>query len=596
MRNVAGESSEARKITRATVACAACRHKKVKCVIREGEEACTSCRDHKLECIILNDDRRKHKLSRAYVNVLQDRIRHLESFVQQMGHENPVVVGPANNDQEPAAATDEDVSPSPHLEPLREISFERPTTGEEPLHSGGLDDWRASNADLLLGDESLPLSQSTTSQEEDVLLEEAYWSGQNAVFPLVIKPLFIADRASKRPRYYSRALQTCMIAIAARCSSAVSSSRQRQLHSTARQKLRVEDNQDNSLASVQSLLLFADLECAIGNLAQASTLHFKAGEMLNQMLGMSITLPATTSPLAQEAIWRTVTFYTVTSQLWYILDNPRPCRPPGQHEHIEKFLSKKLPQQGPYDAYSQSRVSTRDIWVDLMRISTAAITLERSSMSSTDRTLELESLARLDAECHDWYCGLPWDLRCTSKSRSPPPAEFFALLMCYHSTLIVLHRQKAGYRMTDTSVGEESFSPATPLSSISRSICLKNAVRLSEVLSHYRQRYQLSHLGPRVVLFLGVASAALAAEIYDVENGPERESEKQHLSSLLDAFKDISENMQLAEQPARLLSRFINTPAVPEWNLDLAADTDLLAHLATPFTDLSNLEQGGQFP
>ncbi|OAP60412.1 hypothetical protein AYL99_05414 [Fonsecaea erecta] len=541
------------------------------------------------------------RLSRVYVSSLQDRIRLLESTVQQLGQQGPVVTTANNsNDLEPPPppGVDEEVSYSPPLDLNREISSGLSTGGMGSLALEGPGAGRLSNVGLQPEDDSLPLPQEAAHEEGDNQLEEAYWSGQNAVLPLVVKSLFVADRIARRSQYFSRALRACMIAVAARGSTMIDSSRQRQLRLTACQMVRVEDHQNTGLAGVQSLLLLADLACAVGNSAQARALHLKAGEKLDRILGASMTLSEMTSTLAREAIWRTVIFYTVTSQFWHVFDSSGSSAPPGQQKYIEKFLSKKSPsQQGPHDLDSSPTRSICSVWTELMRMSTAAMALEQSSPSSTDNTIDLESLARLDAECHDWYCRLPWSLRCPPRSRPAPPAEFLVLLICYHCTLILLHRKQVNYHTTAASVGEASFSPTKALSSISRMVCLKNAIRLSDVFSQYRQHYQVSHLGIRAVLPLTVASATLAAEIADGEDGTGWQSQKEHLAGLLDAFRELSETVKVAERPAGILSRHVNPSTVAAAGSDSAPPTrDLLDDLVASFAGMNDLEQGAQVP
>lgn len=44
---------------RASVACASCRERRIRCVVPEGESGCTQCKKTGAECIIRNDDERR---------------------------------------------------------------------------------------------------------------------------------------------------------------------------------------------------------------------------------------------------------------------------------------------------------------------------------------------------------------------------------------------------------------------------------------------------------------------------------------------------------------------------------------------------------
>lgn len=44
---------------RASVACAACRERRIRCVVPKGDRECTQCKRTGTECIIKNDDERR---------------------------------------------------------------------------------------------------------------------------------------------------------------------------------------------------------------------------------------------------------------------------------------------------------------------------------------------------------------------------------------------------------------------------------------------------------------------------------------------------------------------------------------------------------
>ncbi|KAL4919154.1 hypothetical protein BDW62DRAFT_209889 [Aspergillus aurantiobrunneus] len=68
---------------RASVACMACRERRTRCVIQNGQSSCTQCLETGQECIIKNDDQRRKPVSKAYVNQLQDRIQQLEVSLRE---------------------------------------------------------------------------------------------------------------------------------------------------------------------------------------------------------------------------------------------------------------------------------------------------------------------------------------------------------------------------------------------------------------------------------------------------------------------------------------------------------------------------------
>jgi hypothetical protein len=44
---------------RASVACASCRDRRIRCVVPKGESECTQCKRNGQECVIKNDDERR---------------------------------------------------------------------------------------------------------------------------------------------------------------------------------------------------------------------------------------------------------------------------------------------------------------------------------------------------------------------------------------------------------------------------------------------------------------------------------------------------------------------------------------------------------
>ncbi|CAH0000011.1 unnamed protein product [Clonostachys byssicola] len=78
---------------RASVACASCRDRRIRCVVPQGQAECNQCRRSGTECIIKNDDERRRPISKAYMSSLSDRISMLEGMLKDKG----VVPPPASH-------------------------------------------------------------------------------------------------------------------------------------------------------------------------------------------------------------------------------------------------------------------------------------------------------------------------------------------------------------------------------------------------------------------------------------------------------------------------------------------------------------------
>ncbi|KAK0649051.1 fungal-specific transcription factor domain-containing protein [Cercophora newfieldiana] len=85
---------------RASVACASCRERRIRCVVPEGQTECTQCGRAGISCIIKNDDERRRPISKAYMSSLSNRIALLEGMLVEQGVQPPPAVHPPKTRQE----------------------------------------------------------------------------------------------------------------------------------------------------------------------------------------------------------------------------------------------------------------------------------------------------------------------------------------------------------------------------------------------------------------------------------------------------------------------------------------------------------------
>ncbi|KAK3995256.1 fungal-specific transcription factor domain-containing protein [Cladorrhinum sp. PSN332] len=85
---------------RASIACASCRERRIRCVVREGETECAQCRRTGNTCIIKNDDERRRPISKAYMSSLSNRIAILEEMLKEQGVTPPPAVHPPKTRQD----------------------------------------------------------------------------------------------------------------------------------------------------------------------------------------------------------------------------------------------------------------------------------------------------------------------------------------------------------------------------------------------------------------------------------------------------------------------------------------------------------------
>ncbi|KAJ4364079.1 hypothetical protein N0V83_009534 [Neocucurbitaria cava] len=95
---------------RASVACASCRDRRIRCVVPPGDKECTQCKRSGVDCVIKNDDERRRPISRAYMCSLTERVALLETMLKERGEELP----PANHPPKTRHGTQQNDGPSPN--------------------------------------------------------------------------------------------------------------------------------------------------------------------------------------------------------------------------------------------------------------------------------------------------------------------------------------------------------------------------------------------------------------------------------------------------------------------------------------------------
>ncbi|KAL2024939.1 hypothetical protein VTK56DRAFT_3638 [Thermocarpiscus australiensis] len=85
---------------RASIACASCRERRIRCVVAEGETECAQCKRTGATCVIKDDDERRRPISKAYMSSLSNRIALLEEMLRERGVVPPPAVHPPKTRQE----------------------------------------------------------------------------------------------------------------------------------------------------------------------------------------------------------------------------------------------------------------------------------------------------------------------------------------------------------------------------------------------------------------------------------------------------------------------------------------------------------------
>jgi hypothetical protein len=163
---------------RASVACASCRDRRIRCVVPPGDKECTQCKRSGVDCVIKNDDERRRygyastnsyvantfrPISRAYMCSLTERVALLETMLKDQGQEPP----PANHPPKTRHGNqqNEDDSPNRRATNSQNVQHEQSSPGSQPSPQ---DDYIYQDFDPLEQNES-PLGDEESASSPSIL-------------------------------------------------------------------------------------------------------------------------------------------------------------------------------------------------------------------------------------------------------------------------------------------------------------------------------------------------------------------------------------------------------------------------------------------
>lgn len=124
----------------------------------------------------------------------------------------------------------------------------------------------------------------------------------------------------------------------------------------------------------------------------------------------------------------------------------------------------------------------------------------------------------------------------------------------YHTTLILLHRSFPA--QTQPHQAGARHSGSTHFSTLSRNVCVTNAIQVAEIISAYRSRYSLQRIFVTGLQHVGTAATALMAEVSILQS----ETDRAKRARLLEPLRGLGECMKemcVTYQPAVLMSSVV---------------------------------------
>ncbi|KAI2638355.1 fungal-specific transcription factor domain-containing protein [Xylaria nigripes] len=444
--------------------------------------------------------------------------------------------------------------------------------------------------------------RSLTPKTHDYLMQN-FWKYYNSVLQVVDRVAFEADRGSETPKFYSSFLHVIILAVGwrfadqDRCDIARMNlgNGKSTLHREARYMIDLEFERAMGITSVQSLLILGDLEYGAGRenmgwmytgmagrLAFDIGLHVDYSNLALQKHEVSIQRKVMKACVFQDRYWALYLGRSANIKVgdiaWDLskssLSNPRSFEPnhgipvdsqTSEDETYEKLFELLDLAGGIIEGRDEIRRSHASN-------QTALFGSDKAENNISSRAL------KLDRQLENWYDCLPGNLTWKAENIRTAPSSFFLLHGQYHAIRILLHRSReilAAYNdklrpRTPTNLGGAMNAPETGYDFTSnqeinshdptaltpesiRDICTREAVQLAQVLSQYRQRYDLEKMCWINLQPAGTASMALLAALSYSKDEIERRNNLSCLKVLVDTIYSMSRLYKPASRVSSLV-------------------------------------------
>ncbi|KAF4779066.1 fungal specific transcription factor [Colletotrichum scovillei] len=595
---------EGKKRQRVSIACLACRQRRMRC---DGQQPiCGSCTRRGTECEFQHADNKRRPPSKKYVESLQARIRHLEAQVVALGSQ------PASGDlaaettedhdpQDDSAGDDNDDGGGP-LSDLTGLVGRLNVTEDGQLHYFGSQSSYNLVHEQPRDSATDPREPSLKMQRQGLLaaaqlgkmvtvpdelqahLLELYWRWQNPWNYVIHKSAFLRSYRGEDDGTYCSPLLLCSIfAIAARYSDRPELRSVPDDPSTAGDAfgehakiLLLYESEAPTITTVQAACLLALRIMSDGKEALGWLYSGNATRMAHNLgLHLDCSKWATAGLLTEEeAEARKVTWWGC-----YVVDKlfstglGRPSSTPKSTISCPKPSIDSNEEYTPWLPTSNRLGSEKSLGVHSHISSTAChvsetFTIACESMdiiyaaNSKLSTREIEDVvSKTDVQLRTHYRELPSYLRLPASPKVPMLPHVCLFHIQYHAHLILLHRPLVHKRK------RRSVSVNTPTDDGSidgdgydnqhMATCRHSAAEISRLLRIYKQQYTLRRIP---IAAVHLCFSAVVIHLIDARpSNPNRQQAIRHLQTCVDALRDLRTAWcawsDRALRAARLLAR-----------------------------------------
>ncbi|OIW26056.1 hypothetical protein CONLIGDRAFT_582044, partial [Coniochaeta ligniaria NRRL 30616] len=445
------------------------------------------------------------------------------------------------------------------------------------------------------------------SQETHDYLMSCFWDYYNGPLQVIDRAAFEADRDSQNPKFYSSFLHITILAGGYRFADLDREDIQRislgnresTFHRESKYMLDIELERPGGIPSVQALLILGDMECGIGR-DNTGWMYSGMANRLAFDIGLHLDCRGDNIPEREIQIRHQVMRACVLYDKYWALFLGRPTSIKSQDIGMD-LLSKKFSMLAAANTSSNfqgnsnrpSKATDTEVHeqlVELMEIA-GKIVETRDHHKLNNRgyepmggamfgTSETEDNAymqviSLDRQLQNWYRRLPDHLTWKPANIKSAPFSFFLLHQQYHVSMILLHRPWAKYgSITSSSSGSSPNSHPSPPShalglgdpqslvddsrtSLSRSICTQQAIRVSRIFFQHRQRFPSRKICVTGIQHAGTSAIALIAALAYQTSEPDRRSYLSYLEILSAAISDMAHTYQPAARMDDLLKAIL---------------------------------------
>ncbi|KAH8162219.1 hypothetical protein CIB48_g6038 [Xylaria polymorpha] len=441
--------------------------------------------------------------------------------------------------------------------------------------------------------------RSLTPKTQDYLMQ-SFWKHHNSVLQVIDKAAFEADRGSENPKYYSSFLHIIILAVGWRfankdhCDIARINlgNYESTLHREARYMLDIELEGPMGIPSVQSLLLLGDLECGVG---RDNTGWMYAGMANHLAFDIGLHVDCSSIGLSEREISvrrRVMRACFLYDRYWALFlgrstsikiqDLALDVSKTASSTNYSSETNPRTPTvtQTMEEEINEQLIELMDLAGKIVETGPSQDANQATSWSVNKAEKKaLVDVPSLDQQLRDWYGRLPGHLSWGPDNIGTAPCSYFLLHQQYYAVIILLHRSQEAYRIppNDKSTSKASSSPndvkktpefceGTSLHSLAsfitednaksaRDTCTQAAIQIAQIISHYREKYDLEKTCCTSLQPAGAASIALlAATVYSKDERKQRA----YLSSL-ETISNAIQVMSRSYQPAARMENLIQS-------------------------------------